>query len=128
MKDQNFPMDCYVNGLVRVLDTIKYRDNNYEYQERVNTMRCAYSEAAKHFTQPLQQATVKVNPKGLEAALRTGVCFSVCTFPKASPEAMGSLAILWTYYVFLDHSANNPHPEMASFFEDLVQGRQQKHP
>ena len=121
-------MDSYVNGLVRVLDTIKYRDNNYEHHERVKTMRDAYSEAAKHFAQPLQQNTVQVNPKGLEAAVRTGVWFVVCSFPKAPPEAMGNLAIPWTYYVFLDHSANNPHLEMASFFEDLILGRQQKHP
>lgn len=128
MHDQTFPTDYYLNTLVRVLDTIKYQDNNYDHHERVKKLHYAYSEAAKHFAQPLQQNTLQVNPKKFEVALRTGVIFVVYSFAKLPLEVTADLTILWVFYVLLDDSINDPHLEMASFYKDLIHGRQQKHP
>lgn len=128
MTDQAFPIDYFMDTVVRVLDIIKYRDNNYDRDERVKNLQYAYTEAAKHFAQPLQQETLKVNPKRLEAALRTIVGMVVYCWTKVSPELMAALSIHYTYTLLLDDSSNDPHPEMPSFFEDLIHGRQQKHP
>ena len=128
MDDQTFPIDNYINNLVRLLDTIKYRDNNYDRQKRVQNLHYIYSEAAKHFAQPLQLETMQVTPKELDAGLRTVAAMTVGCYPKISPEAMVPVTIIYTYIVLFDNSFNDPHPEMASFFEDLMHGRQQKHP
>ncbi len=128
MDYQTFPIDSYMNTLVRVLDTIKYRDNNYDHQERVKNLQYAYSEAAKHFAQPLQQDTLQVNPKKLEVALATITAMVVYCWAKVSPETMAALTIHYTYCLLLDDSTTDPHPEMASYFEDLIHGRKQKHP
>lgn len=128
MKDQAFPIDVYMDTLVRFLDKIKYQDNNYERHERVKNLQYAYSEAAKHFAQPLQQDTLKANPERLDASLRTIVGMVVYCWTKVSPKLMAALSIHYTYTLVLDDSSNDPNPEMASFFEDLVHGRHQKHP
>lgn len=49
MIDQAFPIDYYMNTLVRLLDTIKYQDNNYDRSKRVKNLQYAYFETAKHF-------------------------------------------------------------------------------
>lgn len=128
MSDQAFPIDYYLETLVRLLDTIEYRDNNYDRSERVKNLQYAYSETAKHFAQPLQQETLKVSPERLQAALSTIVAMVVYCWTKVSREVMAALSIHYTYTLLLDDSSDDPHPQMASFFEDLVHGRQQKHP
>lgn len=128
MNDQAFPIDYYLDTLVRLLDTIKYQDKNYSHDERVKKLHYSYSKAAKHFAQPLQQATMKVSPKRLQASLQTIVGMVVYSWTKVPPEVMADLSIHYTYTLVLDDSTNDPHSEMASFFEDLVHGRQQKHP
>ena len=128
MNDRAFPIDCYVDALVRVFDKIQYRDSNYDRSERVKNLHYVYSEVAKHFAQPSQLDTLKINPKRVGVALQVSIMMVVYCWTKVSPEVMIVLAIHYTYAVLLDDSINDPHPEMASFFEDLVHGRQQKHP
>ncbi|KAF7505019.1 Trichodiene synthase [Endocarpon pusillum] len=128
MTEQAFPTDYYLDTLVRLLDTVKYQDNNYSREERLNNLHYAYLKAAKHFAQPEQQATLKVSPKRLQASLQTIVGMVVYSWTKVSPEVMADLSIHYTYTLVLDDSTNDPRPEMASFFEDFVHGRQQKHP
>ena len=128
MNGQAFPTHYYLDTLVRLLDTVKYQDNNYSHDERVKNLHYAYSKAAKHFAQPEQQDTLKVNPKRLQASLQTIVGMVVYSWTKVSPEVMADLSIHYTYTLVLDDTTNDPRPEMASFFEDLVQGRRQKHP
>lgn len=128
MTDQTFSVDYYVDTLVQLLDKIKYQDNNYDHSKRVKNLKYAYSEAARHFAQPLQQDTLKGSLKILEKGLPTIVIFVVYGWSKASSEVIAALTIHYTYILLLDDSNNNPHQEMATFFEDLVRGRQQKNP
>ena len=128
MKHQAFPFDTYVNGLTQVLDTIKHRDNNYDRHERVNNLRYVYSKATEHFAQPLQQDTLQIDSKTLEAFLQTVTVMIVYCWAKVSPEIMAVVAIHFTYGIILDDSINDPHSTMALFFQDLTHGRQQNDP
>lgn len=128
MTEQVFPTDYYVNTLVRLLDTIKYDDNNYSRQERVENLRYSYNEAAKHFAQPLQRQVLKVSPKRLEAALSTTVALVVYCWTKTSREVMAALSIYYTYATILDDGDGDPHSEMSTFYEDLLQCKPLKHP
>lgn len=49
MEDSKFPLEHYMGALVRVLDAIKYRVNNYDHDERVRHVQHVYPEIAKHF-------------------------------------------------------------------------------
>ena len=134
MNDQAFPIDHYLEAVVQCLDKINYQDNNYNRHERVKSLQYVYSEAAKHFAHLLQQGgTLKASPKKLEATLRTTTLLVVYSWTKVSVEVMAAITIYYSYIVILDDSLlddsnNGPHPDMVSFFEDLVHGKQQKHP
>lgn len=128
MNGKAFPEGCYLDNIVRLLDTIKYQDNNSDRHERVKNLGYAYTEAAKHFAQPLHQEILKANPKRIEAALRTCVDIVVCCFIKLSPEQMANLSIYFAYTQILDDSSDDPYSDMAQFFEDLIHGNEQKHP
>jgi trichodiene synthase len=128
MKNSNFPLELYVGGLVKFLDTIEYHDDNYDHHERLKTLQYVYSETAKHFAQPLQQDTLKVKTKRLAAVMRTSVQVVVFCWVKVSLEVMVAISIYFVYIVLLDDSNNDPHPDMGSFFEDVLHGNEQKHP
>ena len=49
MHGKAFPEGCYLDNIVRLLDTIKYQDNNSDRHERVKNLEYAYTEATKHF-------------------------------------------------------------------------------
>ncbi|KAI9790624.1 MAG: hypothetical protein M1816_004957 [Peltula sp. TS41687] len=124
----DFPLNLYVDALVRLLDSIDYHDDNYHHHERLKKLQFVYSETAKHFAQPLQQDTLKVHPKRLEATMRTGVQYAVYCYVKLSLPAMVAVSIANVYLALLDNINDDPHPDMESFSEDLLHGNQQKHP
>lgn len=128
MTEKAFPIECYLETMVRFLDTINYHDTNYTYEERVNNLHYAYSKTAAHFAQPLQQSTLKVSPKRLQASLQTIVAMVVYSWAKVSPEVMADLSIHYTYMLILDDSTDDPDATMKSFYNDLLQGRPQAHP
>ena len=130
MTGQVFPTDYYVNTLVRLLDTIKYEDNIYSRQERVENLRYSYSEAAKHFAQPEQRQLMKMSPERLEASLPSIVAIVVYCWAKIPRELMAALSIYYTYTMLLDDDDGDgdPHSDMTTFYEDLLQGKPQKHP
>ncbi|RYP43706.1 hypothetical protein DL768_009762 [Monosporascus sp. mg162] len=123
-----FPTEYFLGTAARLLEKVKYRDSNYTREERVENLRYAYNKAAAHFAQERQQQILKVNPKRLEASLRTIVGMVVYSWAKVSKELMADLSIHYTYTLILDDSEDNPHPHMLTFFDDLQSGRQQKHP
>ncbi|KAM0794083.1 Trichodiene synthase [Usnea florida] len=96
---------------------MNYHDTSYTYDERVNNLHYAYSKTAAHFAQPLQQSTLKVSPKRLQASLQTIVAMVVYSWAKVSPEML-----------ILDDSSDDPNATMKSFHNDLLQGRSQAHP
>lgn len=128
MKESEFPLDRYLSALVRFLDAIKYHDDSFGHDERVKHLQYVYSETAKHFAQPIQQQTLKVEPKKLAVVMRTSVQVTVYCWVKVSPQVMVAISIYFVYIVLLDDSNIDPGPDMASFSQDLLDGKQQKHP
>ena len=128
MKYQAFPIDTYINNLTRYLDTIKYRDNNYDPHKRREHMQYVYSKAAEHFAQPVVYDSLQTDSKKIEAALQTVTMMIVYCWAKLSPEVQTLVAIHFTYCVLLDDSVNDPHSTMALFFQDLTHGRPQTDP
>ena len=128
MTDKAFPIECFLETMVRFLDTINYHDTNYTYEERVNNLHYAYSKTAAHFAQSLQQSTLKVSPKKLQASLQPIVAMVVYSWAKVSREVMADLSIHYTYMLILDDSTDDPDATMESFYNDLLQGRPQAHP
>lgn len=128
MNDSDFPLELYLDALVRFLDSIEYHDENYHHDERVKKLQHVYSETAKHFARPLQQETLKVPPKILAAMMQTGVIYAVYCYVKLPLPAMVGVSIANVYLALLDSSTTDPHPDMASFSKDLFDGTPQKHP
>ncbi|KAF7593961.1 hypothetical protein BBP40_010468 [Aspergillus hancockii] len=123
-----FPKDYFVGTVVRLLDTIKYRDSNYTREQRIDNLHYAYAQAANHFAQPRVQETLKADPKRLEASLRTITGMTVYSWAKVSQQLMADLSTHYTYTLVLDDSTDDPHPQMQTFFDDMVNGRPQTHP
>lgn len=128
VSEYDFPYDYYLETLVRFLDVIDYEDTNYTDEQRVENLHYVYIKTAEHFAQPHQQATLKVSPKRLQASLQTIVGMVVYSWAKVSKELMADLSIHYTYTLLLDDSTDDPNLNMRSYYEDLLNGRQQKHP
>lgn len=128
MEDKALPTECYLEALVSFLDAIKYDEFENERIEYIETLRYTYSEAAKHFAQPLVQESLNVSPEKLEAGLRTCVLLLAGAWPKVSPQVRVDITIQYTYIVLMDDSRYDPHQDMGSFYDDLVHGRPQKNP
>lgn len=128
MTEAAFPRDTFVHTVVQLLDTIQHQDTNYTHEERVRNLSYAYNEAARHFAQPHVRDSLHVKPKKLQAALQTITGMVVYCWVKASPELMAALTIHYTYTLILDDDEDDPYPTMENFFDDMVGGKEQKHP
>lgn len=128
MAEKAFPTECYLETIVRFLDTISYNDTNYTHEERVRNLQYAYSKAAEHFAQPVQQRLIKASAKRLQASLQTIVAMVVYSWVRVSPEVMADLSIHYTYMLILDDSKDDPEVKMKTFYKDLLEGRPQQHP
>ena len=125
-KSFEFPFDQYLSALVKLLDTVPYRDENYDRARRLGTLRHVYFETAKHFAQPSQKDALKVHSKRMEAAMRTSVQLIVLCWVKLPPHIMVSLSIYFVYMILLDDSDDDPRSNMESFAQDIIHGREQK--
>jgi trichodiene synthase len=128
MADRQFPAESYIQVLTQFLDIINYNDTNYTPEQRIHILHYAYTKAAAHFAQPLQQTHIKASEKRLQASLQTIVAMVVYSWAKASPEVLADLSILYTYMLVLDDSKDDPEAAMETWCEDLLAGRPQKHP
>ena len=128
VEDKTFSINCYLGALVKFLDAIKYDVHEYERIEHVKNLQYTYSEAAKHFAQPLLQESLNVSPERLEASLQTCVPLLASAWPRVSPQVRVDITIQYTYIILIDDSKHDPHQDMRSFYDDLVHGRPQKHP
>ena len=128
MEDSEFPLDHYLSALVRLLDTVNYRDDSFEHDERVKRLQHVYCETANYFAQPIQQQTLKVEPKKLTAVMRTSARAAVYCWVKVSPQVMAAISIYFVHTFLLDDSNIDPDAGMASFSQDLLDGKQQKDP
>ncbi|KAJ6484019.1 Trichodiene synthase-domain-containing protein [Mycena sanguinolenta] len=127
MSGKEFPTQYFLGLVVRLLDTVQYKDVNYTHEQRVANLQYAYSKAAMHFARPHVQEGLKVKPKKLEAALRTITGMVVYCWINASQELMAALTIHYTYTLLLDDNGDDPEPAMRNFFGDMMAGKEQKH-
>lgn len=128
MDSNDFPLDVYINSLVRYLDAIEYNDVNYSHAQRVETLRYVYAETASYFAQPEQQEIMRAKPAKLSVAMRTSTQVVVYCWTKVSLEVMVAISIYFVHIVLLDDTTDNPATGMTTFSEDLIYGNKQKHP
>ena len=127
MESPNFPFDHFLRSVVQLLDAVKYEDHNHERADRIKLLEQTYTAAADHFAQKLNQLKLQTSLKKLDAILTTCVNLMVCCNPKLSQDLLTALAIRFAYDTLLDDSREEPNTEMVSFYENLVQGREQTH-
>ncbi|KAJ5593907.1 trichodiene synthase [Penicillium hispanicum] len=123
-----FPLEYFVGTTVRLFDTIHLKDTNYTRQQRAETLRYVYSEVSKHFAQPSVYGVLDIESKTLEVGLRCVIEMVVSCWVKAPPDLMVSLSIYFTYAYVLDDCDKDPQANMKTFFTDMVNGREQRHP
>jgi hypothetical protein len=124
----SFPKQYYLESLVKVLDLVKYKDENYTNEVRAEKMRVAYQAAAMHFSRPDVQEGLKIPPKRLEACLRTIAGMVVFCWVQADLELTGVLAVYYSFILLLDDNNSDPHTAMTTFVQDMLSGNEQKHP
>lgn len=125
-----FPSDLFCRAIVRFLDAIQYDDDNLAHNERVQGLRFVHSKTAEYFTQPLPRTTLKrVEPVRIAAVTRTISHFVVYCWSKVPRDVQVDISIYLSIINVLDDEINcDPSTQMASFWTDLIQGKQQKHP
>ena len=125
-KKYDFPLDHYLSALVRFLDTVPYQDDNYSRSERLKILRDVYNGTAKHFAQPTQQDALQVHPKKMAVIMQTSVQLVVFCWVRLPIKVKVSLSIYFAYIVLLDDSDDDPYPEMQTFAQDLINGKEQR--
>ena len=128
MAEKTFPTERYLEVMVRFLDTIRYNDTNFTHEDRVRSLHYAYSKAAEHFAQPLQQRQITAGAARLQASLQTITVMVVYSLARVSPEVMADLTTHYTYMLLLDDGTDDPDASMKTFYNDLLEGRPQKNP
>nr|UWK20199.1 trichodiene synthase [Trichoderma psychrophilum] len=125
--EEQFPRVTFLETCVRLLDTVNYNDENFTDEHRVECLKYAYGKAAEHFAQPHVQETLNVPPARMAAALKTIVGMCVYGWCRVSKEVMADLSIHYTYTLLLDDSREDPAGTMATWYDDLLNGRPQAH-
>ena len=128
MSKTEFPLDHYTGALVKFLDKIEYNDDNYDNSERLKTLQHVYSETAKHFAQPAVQDAMNVNPEKMAVVMRTSVQVTVYSWVKVPLKVLVAVSIYFVYIAWYDDVDEDPRPKMELFCDDLLRGKEQKHP
>ncbi|KAF2140917.1 uncharacterized protein K452DRAFT_272633 [Aplosporella prunicola CBS 121167] len=130
MTTPNFPTDQFCRSMVRFLDALEYEDDNLTHAERVEGLRYVHSRTVAYFNQPLPRETLKgVNPARITAVSRTIPHFVVYCWSKVPKDVQVDISIFLAIINVLDDEINtDPNTVMSSFWGDLFQGKQQKHP
>lgn len=121
-----FPMEHYLEVMVRLLDAVRYQDVNHTQAERRDIMHFVYTKTAEHFSSRLLQKTIKSKPDVLQAAINTIVPMVVYGWAKVTIQQMADLSIQFTFGLLLDDSTDDKDAGMQSFFTDLVENRPQR--
>ena len=127
---KTFPARTYCDSIVRFLDAIEYHDDNLTHSERVEGLRHVHSKTAQYFTKPLPRRILKnVAPRRIAAVTRTISHFIVYCWSKLPREAQVDVSIYFSIINVLDDEiSSEPSTQMATFWTDFIQGKQQKHP
>ncbi|GES57929.1 trichodiene synthase [Aspergillus terreus] len=130
MDMNTFPASTYCESIVRFLDAIEYHDDNLTHEERVEGLRHVHSKTAQYFTEPLPRSILNgVAPRRIAAVTRTISHFIVYCWSKLPREAQVDVSIYLSIINVLDDEiSSEPSTQMTSFWTDLIQGKQPKHP
>ena len=130
MHSQSFPTEVFCSSIVRFLDALDYDDHNLTLGERVGHLRYVYSRTAAYFNEPLPRETLKlVDPRRIEAVTRTISHFIVYCWSRVPRDVQVDISIYLSIINVLDDEINaDPSGYLESFWEDLLQGKKQKHP
>lgn len=126
MSQEEFPLETFLDTVVRLMDTVNYKDDIYTHAQRTSNLQYTYSKTAQHFAQPHVQDILRVPPKHMAAAVQTIARMVVYAWGRISKELMADLSIHYTYCLLLDDSMEEPGPSMQSWYEDLLAGRPQR--
>lgn len=124
--DKTFPLDHYLEVMVRLLEAVRYQDVNHTNDKRRDMMHYVYTKTAEHFSSPSLQRTIQAEPSVLQAAINTIVPMVVYCWAKVTIEQMADLSIQFTLFLLLDDSMDDRNDSMESFFLDLVENRTQR--
>ncbi|KAG8527325.1 uncharacterized protein KY384_007477 [Bacidia gigantensis] len=127
--DEVRPLDI-VSALVRFLDKLDYQDTNLvNFDARFKDLQDCWTLVASHFEQRLRNGTLRASPKHVWHAMRTGICFTVCTWAHASLSLLVDMSIFWIYTVLLDDDSakDGANLNTGSFVMDLINGTGQQH-
>lgn len=130
MSSEGFPPDFFCHSIVRFLDAIEYHDDNLVQVERVQGAHYIHSKTAKFFTQPLPRAMLKrVEPAQVVGVMQSISRFVTCCWPRVPWDVQANITIFFVVANLFDDSVDrDPSIEMNSFWTDLIQGKEQKHP
>ncbi|EXJ89683.1 trichodiene synthase (TRI5) [Capronia epimyces CBS 606.96] len=125
-----FPSEQFCRSVVRFLDALEYEDDNLTLDERVQGLRYVHSKTAEYFTQALPRETLKrVHPERIAAVTRTISHFIIYCWSRVPRDVQVEISIYLSIINVLDDEINaDPNEQMGSFWVDLLQGKQQKHP
>lgn len=124
--DEAFPLDHYLEVMVRFLDAARYQDVNHTQEERRDILHYVYTKTAEHFSSPSLQRTIQAKPSVLQGAINTIVPMVVYCWAKVTIEQMADLSIQFTLCLLLDDSTDDRNASMESFFQDLIENRTQR--
>lgn len=126
LPNETFPVEHYLEVMVRLLETVQYRDVNHTQAERREILHHVYTKTAEHFSSPVLQKMIQAEPRVLQGGINTIVPMVVYAWAKLTLEQMVDLSIQFTFILLLDDSTVDRGASMESFFEDLVQNRPQR--
>ena len=129
MEGDAFPINHYLESLALLLRSVNYEDNSYKRSERQSSLQHTYGEAAQYFVQQFQQGNLKMSLRRFEPMLTTIAGYVVYCYPQVPADVKTDLTIYFTLTVVLDDDTNDiSQLSMETFFEDLIQGKEQRHP
>ena len=129
MEGDAFPISHYLESLTLLLRSVNYEDNSYQRSERQSALQNTYVEAAQYFVQEFQQGNLKMSLRRFEPMLTSIAGYVVYCYPQVPADVKTDLTIYFTLTVVLDDDMNDiSQPSMENFFEDLIQGKEQRHP
>lgn len=134
MVSSEFPTEQYCSSIVRFLKAVDYNDTNLTSAERIDALHFVYVKTVEWFNQPLQVQTLKtVDRRRIEQVARTIPPLVVYCWSRVSKEVQADISIFLAIMNVLDdheisHVSNDSRSHLASFWTDLLQGKDQKHP
>lgn len=130
MPASTFPTDAFCSSIVRLLDGLKYDDYNLTHDERIEGLRHVHAKTAAYFKEPLPRETLKnINPKRIAAVTRTISHFIVYCWSRVPRDVQVDISIYLSIINVLDDEINaDPSAQLVSFWNDMLQGKKQKHP